>query len=264
MPRVEGSARAQDSHLTSAARHLRKASRIVVFTGAGISAESGLGTYRTGDSALWSEENMQRYANPRGFRRHAAEAWPWYDARRQAMLAAQPNAGHRALVDISRHVPQTLVFTQNIDRLHQRAGSPDVWELHGSLDHAKCFDCERPHSWPQTFALENVRCQSCGGLLRPDVVLFEEFLDEKIIESAMTEAARCDVLLSIGTSNQVQPAASIPWIAADHGIPVIVINADITGQEKGRTILHIEGKAAEVLPELVALAWPAPPAGSIA
>jgi NAD-dependent deacetylase len=245
-----------DQKIELAATKLRQAQFVVALTGAGISADSGLGTYRTGDTALWSSAHMERYANPAGFRKHSVEAWPWYDARRRAMLAAEPNEAHRALARIERHVPRMLLLTQNIDRLHHRAGSGAIIELHGSLDHAKCFECATPHPWPDQFTAEAVKCRACGGLLRPDVVFFEEFLDEESIERAFVEAGRCDLMLSIGTSNQVEPAASIPWVAADHGCPVFVINPDMTGQRSGETITHVLGQAAQILPAIVARAWP--------
>src|SRR5437762_13556516 len=127
--------------LAEAAEVLRNARSVVVLTGAGISAESGIPTYRSSATGLWSAANMQRYANPRGYRAHLPDSYEWYRKRAEGVAAAQPNTGHRALVAMAEHVAALLVATQNIDGLHLRAGSRDVIELHGNLREARCADC---------------------------------------------------------------------------------------------------------------------------
>lgn len=244
-----------DVSLERAAETLRDASSVVVFTGAGVSAESGLPTYRSGDDGLWKRADFERYANPTGYRQHASAAWRWYHSRAQFAAQVQPNAAHIAIAEIERRSRAFLLVTQNIDGLHQRTGSRNVLELHGSLRHARCFDCPATTPWPEDPG--EPECSSCGGLLRPDVVFFHENLPAGAMEQAVAAANRCALLISVGTSNVVFPAAEIPAQARAGGAVVWIVNPDAEGQMPERDgVLHMKGQAGEILPRLVELAWP--------
>lgn len=234
---------------------IRAATEIAVLTGAGVSAESGIPTFRDALTGLWANYRPEELATMAGFRRDSALVWGWYRMRRQSVVATKPNAGHLALARMGRLVPRLTLITQNVDGLHQRAGSNDVVELHGNIGRVKCSECGRPvDSWPDDPAVP--QCPTCGGLLRPDVVWFGEFLPPEAIARAHARAATCEVFLSVGTSNLVEPAASLPWIAARRGTPVVVINPTSEGQQTGRNIHHLVGRSGELLPQLVELVWP--------
>src|SRR5688572_11361450 len=191
-----------------AAATLRAAKSVVVFTGAGVSAESGLPTFRCGADAMWKSEDVARYANPRGYRAHSRDAWRWYCTRARAARTVEPNPGHRAIAEIERRVVDFVLVTQNVDGLHHRAGSQKVVELHGNLREPRCFECGEHAQWPDEDA--EPTCPSCGGLLRPNVVFFEENLPPGALERAQMAAAHCDLLISVGTSNLVWPARELP------------------------------------------------------
>ncbi len=229
-----------------------------MLTGAGVSAESGIPTFRDTMTGLWADYRPEDLATPRGFRRNPDLVWSWYRMRRLAVADARPNAGHQALAAMERLVPGFTLITQNVDGLHARAGSRDVVELHGNIGRVKCFACNRvAETFEDTDAVP--RCRACGGMLRPDVVWFGELLPPRALERAQQAAAGCDVFLSIGTSNVVEPAASLPWIAARRGALVVVINMTDEGQQTGDRIRHLMGPSGEILPRLVAAAWPEPP-----
>lgn len=234
----------------SPAALLRSARSVVVFTGAGVSAESGVPTYRSGDSALWSTELFERYATTRGYQAHLPKSYEWYRQRALAVAAASPNAGHRAIARLAALVPEVTLVTQNVDTLHRRAGSLDVVELHGSLREARCDGCDRRLPW--TDAPSEPWCGGCGGTLRPDVVLFGEMLPQPALERARVAALRCDVLVSVGTSNLVWPAKELPMIAHAAGADVLIVNTDFAGQPSGERIRHLRGPAGEVLPPIIA------------
>lgn len=234
---------------------LRESERIAVLTGAGISAESGIPTFRDAMAGLWAEYRPEELATRAGFRRDPALVWGWYRARRQAIAAALPNPGHRALAALETRCPGLTLITQNVDGLHQRAGSRAPVELHGNIGRVKCFDCDRVAA--QFVDGDEVpRCDVCGGLLRPDVVWFGELLPRQALEAAHRAAEGCDLFLSVGTSNLVEPAASLPWIAAAAGATVLVVNTSFEGQRQGSTIIPVPGPAGAVLPALVNAAWP--------
>lgn len=216
-----------DDRLTAA---LRAARRVVVLTGAGMSAESGVPTFR-GAGGLWKTYRAEDLATPQAFRRDPALVWAWYRSRQRAVAAAAPHAGHAALVRLAGRVPLTLV-TQNVDGLHQRAGSRDVIELHGSLWRLTCSaGCPhvaeaRPEAVPDDDA-PLPRCV-CGALQRPGVVWFGEQLPEEPVAAAWAAAADCDVLLSVGTSSIVYPAAALPSAAREAGAVIAEINPEPT------------------------------------
>ena len=234
---------------------LRGARRVMVLTGAGISAESGIPTFRDALTGLWANFNAEDLATPEAFARQPAVVWDWYASRRESVRRAKPNAGHRALVDLARRVPHCTLVTQNLDGLHQRAGSAGVGELHGNILRSRCsrenvvVDEPAPGPSPPP-------CPRCGAPLRPDVVWFGEVLPFEALAAAEEAAATCEVLLSVGTSNLVVPAASLPWMAAARGATVIVVNTTAEGQRHGPGIHHVLGPAGMVLPALVAAAWP--------
>lgn len=242
--------------IADAAQILKSARSVVVFTGAGMSAESGIPTYRTGADGLWSAANMEKYANPRGYRAHIPDSYEWYRLRAQRVAAAEPNVGHRAIVTMAEHVAHLTLATQNIDGLHQRAGSRDVIELHGNLREVRCVDCDGRVAWSE--APERPVCTRCGGMLRPDVVMFEEMLPWGAMEGAQVAAKSADVLISVGTSNVVWPAAELPLIASRSGAAVLIVNPELEGQPEGARVIHLRARAGEVLPALVSAAWSPP------
>jgi NAD-dependent deacetylase len=242
--------------LSVAARALRSAEHVCILTGAGVSAESGIPTFREAQTGVWAQFSPQELATPEAFANHPKRVWQWYAARRAMVRAAQPNPAHTALVTLASRVAHCTLVTQNVDDLHERAGSRDVVRLHGSLMHVRCgAGC--PGSVPAVDepGAEVPACPTCGALMRPDVVWFGEQLPMPPFEAARNAAVACDVFLSVGTSNVVEPAASLPWISATHGATVIVVNPTMDGQRKGPSILPIEGPAGVMLPRLIAEAF---------
>jgi NAD-dependent deacetylase len=213
---------------TEAAAALKGAKHVAVLTGSGISAESGIPTFRDAQTGLWSKFKPEDLATPEGFRRNPKLVWEWYAWRRGLVARAQPNAGHLALVELEQRVPEFTLITQNVDGLHQRAGSRRVIELHGNITRTKCFEEDiAVTEWKETGDAPP-RCPRCGGRLRPDVVWFGEALPAEAIESGLIASRRCDVFLSIGTSSLVHPAASLPFAAAERGATVVEINTAVT------------------------------------
>ncbi|MDF0732720.1 NAD-dependent deacylase [Pseudomonas entomophila] len=241
-----------DSQLLANARH------VVVFTGAGVSAESGIATFRDRLTGLWEHFDPARLASAEGFAEDPALVWGWYEMRRAGIALAQPNAAHRAIAELATRVPRLTLVTQNVDDLHERAGSREVLHLHGRLEAARCFDCARPvaASLPLPEGalagrrITPPRCTHCAGPLRPGVVWFGEYLPEAVLEQAFAAASACDLLLSVGTSGVVQPAASIPRLALDAGAHVLHINPQAVAGRHPRE-MAIAGKAGEVLPGLL-------------
>lgn len=221
------------------------ARRIAVLTGAGISAESGIPTFRDALTGLWSRFRPEELATPEAFVANPKLVWDWYAWRRAKVAEVAPNAGHVALARLQQRKPLTLV-TQNVDGLHQQAGSRDVIELHGNIRRVKCFDQGHPaERWDE--GGEVPRCARCGSLLRPDVVWFGEMLPEHALASATAAAAGCDVFLSVGTSSVVEPAASLALHAKRNGACVIEVNPEDTPLT--RFADHsLRGKAGAVLP----------------
>ena len=230
---------------------LLRARHVAVLTGAGISAESGIPTFRDALTGLWSRFRAEELATPEAFARDPALVWSWYRWRRERVLAAEPNAGHRALVELASRVSRLTLITQNVDGLHQRAGSRGVIELHGSILRARCTREETTVDAWEEREPGPPSCPSCGAPLRPDVVWFGEMLPEAALTAAWEAAGTCDVLLSVGTSNLVEPAASLPWLAAGRGATVIVINTTADGQRAGPSVHHLIGRAGEILPGIV-------------
>lgn len=235
------------------------AKRIVVFTGAGISAESGIPTFRDPLTGIWAHHDPEKLETASAFRADAALVWGWYLWRRAQVARAEPNAAHLAIVHLAK-TRQVTVVTQNIDDLHERAGSTDVIHLHGSLAQPKCFACHRipaDQSFENPIASEGLkieppRCPRCKGKLRPGVVWFGEDLPAAAWKRAVLATKGCDVLLSIGTSGGGVPAAEIPIIAQQSGAYVVHINPAPVAHQSSRVFCLI-GRAAEQVPDLVSL-----------
>lgn len=239
--------------LARAARALAGARRVLVSTGAGMSKESGIPTFRDAQEGLWAQFDPRELATEQGFRANPARVWRWYAERRARMLACQPHAGHRALVELEALVPELAVVTQNIDGLHQQAGSADVVELHGSIRRFKCLDCHHPFQGdapPAAPAGEPPPCPACGSPLRPDVVWFGELLPEAATARAWQLAERCDVLLVVGTSGQVWPAAELPHVARRQGATLLEVNPE-PSELTPLAHVFLAGPAGELLPALV-------------
>lgn len=236
------------------ARAIRGARFVAVLTGAGVSAESGVPTFRDALTGLWARYDPRLLATPAAFARDPKLVWDWYAMRRAMVRDVAPNAAHYALAALERRVPALLLATQNVDGLHQRAGSRNVVELHGNITRVKCSACAAPAAtWDD--AATPPRCAHCGGLLRPDVVWFEEMLPAAALAAAEDAAARCDVLLVAGTSAEVYPAAALPERARRGGARVVEINPAITPLS-ALADDTLRGPAGSVLPALLAAAFP--------
>lgn len=264
---------------------LHDCQKVVVFTGAGISAESGIPTFRDAQTGLWSKFNPQDVASTEAFRKNPQLVWDWYVHRAEFVRNAEPNSGHKAVSTLQACVADLSVITQNIDNLHQRAGTRNVLELHGSLFRLKAFvdtdelfagdtspiichicdgyaifdECDPYASKEDLSAIELragpvPRCPGCGALLRPDIVWFGEPLDIDILDSATRLADSCDLLICIGSSLEVQPAASIPVRAKCAGATIIEINPEPTSLSSHADVF-LQGKAAEILPAFVNMVW---------
>lgn len=237
---------------------LRTASHIAVFTGAGVSAESGIATFRDSLTGLWERFDAASLATPEAFQADPALVWGWYEWRRMQVLQAQPNPAHQAIAELARHVPRLTLITQNVDDLHERAGSPDVIHLHGSLHTPRCFRCGKapatslgtPDEPEGGRRLEPPRCSACEGPLRPGVVWFGESLPVDALNAAYEAARDCDVLLSVGTSGVVYPAAEVPELAWRAGATVVHVNPQPQASHREREFALV-GPAGEQLPDLV-------------
>ena len=229
---------------------LADAERIAVLTGAGISRESGLPTFR-GAEGLWRQRRPEQLATPEAFARDPKTVWEWYNWRRSVVAAAQPNPGHYALVELEKRAPDFTLITQNVDGLHYRAGSRRLLKLHGDIWVVRCTGCNS-ESVNREVPLAELppRC-TCGALLRPGVVWFGESLPEEALEQSVAAAERAQVFLVVGTSGVVQPAATLPLIAKRAGDRVIEINHEETPLTP---MVHasFHGASGELLPQLVA------------
>lgn len=232
---------------------LRGARAVAVLTGSGVSAESGVPTFRDAQTGLWARYDPADLATPEAFGRDPGLVWAWYGWRRKLVREAVPNPGHLALAELERRVPRLALITQNVDGLHQRAGSGGVIELHGDITRTKCsvegvmVEDYDPEGSPPV-------CPNCGAPLRPDVVWFGEALPAGALRAASDAASSCDLFFSVGTSGLVQPAASLPFEALRGGATVVEVNPDDTPLTRGADYA-LRGKAGEVLPALVAAAY---------
>jgi NAD-dependent deacetylase len=234
-------------HIESAAEILNGAGRVAVLTGAGISAESGVPTFR-GPDGLWRKYRAEDLATPEAFARDPKLVWEWYDWRRERIANVVPNFGHAILAQWEERFPVFTLITQNVDGLHAKAGSRKVLELHGNIWKTRCT-AEGTVLKHFEVPLRTIPplCPSCGALLRPHIVWFGEPLESPVIDRALAESSACDVFLAIGTSALVHPAADLPFHAASNGAKIIEINPDPTPLTHEAT-LSLRGKAGEVLP----------------
>jgi NAD-dependent deacetylase len=234
---------------------LKQAKHVVVFTGAGVSAESGIPTFRDSLTGLWERFDAQDLATPNAFRKDPALVWGWYEWRRMQVLRALPNPAHLAIATLARLVPRLTVITQNVDDLHERADSTDVLHLHGSLHRPRCAICGQAHHLLAAIPnepeggrrLSPPVCDQCGGPVRPGVVWFGEDLPVRELHLAQKQAQACDLFFTIGTSGLVYPAAHIPVLAKQAGAQVVQINPSATPLDKACT-WSLQGAAGVVLP----------------
>ncbi|KAG9333831.1 hypothetical protein JZ751_010048 [Albula glossodonta] len=263
-----GSSLARQTHTTENARPssdmsefrkaFSKAKHIAVITGAGVSAESGIPTFR-GAGGLWRKWKTQDLATPEAFSRNPSRVWEFYHHRREMALAARPNAAHQALAEcearLSRQGRCVTIITQNTDELHQRAGSKHILEIHGNLFKTRCVSCgevESNHRSPtQTPATPACEDDECNGLLRPNVVWFGETLDSDILTKVEEELGMCDLCLVVGTSSIVFPAAMFAPQVASRGVPVAEFNTETTPVTSGFTF-HFQGPCGTTLPRALA------------
>jgi NAD-dependent deacetylase len=239
---------------------LRAAKKVVVFTGAGVSAESGIPTFRDALTGLWARFDAERLATPEAFQQDPELVWGWYEWRRHKVMQAQPNPAHIAIAELAQRLPGLSVITQNVDDLHERAGLRKVIHLHGSLHAPRCSACGRAHAL--SFDMQEVepdegrrlappRCVACQGLVRPGVVWFGEALPRQAFDAAIAAVEQCDLLLSIGTSGLVYPAAEMPGLARRKGAHVVQVNPAASGLDSVSN-WHVQGRAGERLPGMLA------------
>ena len=233
---------------------LRSAKFVTALTGAGVSKESGIPTFREAQTGLWARYDPMELATPLAFKKNPKLVWKWYQWRRELISNAEPNPGHYALKELELRVPKFTLITQNIDGFHKQAGSKNIIELHGNINRNKCFDEGIVvDSWKDNDAIPP-HCPNCGGLIRPDVVWFGENLPSVVINDAIQAAQTAEVFFSIGTSTLVHPAASLPIYAMNGGAIVVEINPDETpiSQKVHYAIREPSGK---VLPHLIQQVW---------
>src|ERR1035437_5939694 len=241
---------------------LRAAKHVVVITGAGVSAESGIPTFRDALTGLWERFDAEDLATPGAFRKDRELVWGWYEWRRMKVLKAQPNPAHLAIAELMQYVPRLTVITQNVDDLHERAGSNDVLHLHGSLHHPRRSVCAQAHTFPPGIPEEPEGgrrmhppvCNQCAGPVRPGFVWFGESLPPKELHLAFDAAKECDLLFSIGTSGLVYPAAQIPDLAKQSGAKLARINPTASQQESA-VDWNLLGPAGQLMPVVVATAF---------
>ena len=229
--------------------YLKKAKKAAVLTGAGISAESGVPTFR-GEDGIWKKFRAEELANFDAFMKNPDMVWEWYAYRKKMMSEVNPNPGHYALVKMEKFYPDFTLITQNIDNLHRIAGSKKILELHGNIRRNYCIECKKQYDDEQLqLGGEAPRC-SCGGLIRPDVVWFGEMLPQNVLTEAFQAAESCEVFFSIGTSAVVNPAALLPLTAKNADALLVEINPE-------ETVLtstahhHLHGPSGEILPQLL-------------
>lgn len=229
---------------------LKEAKSICILTGAGISAESGVETFR-GANGLWSKLKPEELASFDAFMRNPEMVWEWYNYRKKIMHEVKPNSAHYALAKMENLVKDFTLVTQNIDNLHCRAGSRNVLELHGNIERSYCIGCGKIFENIEITSDNKIpHCTICNGLIRPDVVWFGEMLPEGVFEKSMEAAMRSDIFFSVGTSAVVYPAAGLPLTAKRAGAYVVEINTDTT-EISHQVDECLVGKAGEILPLIV-------------
>lgn len=237
--------------LAAIARRLARAEASVCLTGAGVSAESGISTFRDAATGLWFRFDPEQLASVDGFRNNPNLVWRWYRDRVRAVQDAQPNPGHVALARLAQILDGFTTITQNVDDLHERAGSADVVHLHGRLTVYRCLECGTPVQLDltQRLAAEPPVCAACAGLIRPGVVWFGELLDANLWEQAYAACQQAQVMLVVGTSGLVWPAAELPLLARRAGAHIVEVNPEDT-ELTGWADTCVRGRSGEVLPLL--------------
>ena len=236
-----------EAKLDELEKALRGSPKIAVLTGAGISAESEIPTFR-GQDGLWKQFRAEQLATPQAFHRNPALVWEWYDWRRGIIASKEPHAGHRVLARWERHFPHFVLITQNVDGLHRKAGSQNVLELHGNIWEVRCTaDGRVSENFDAPLKSIPPLCPACGSLLRPNVVWIGEALPVETLEEAYAASASCDLMFVIGTSAFIQPAASLPLLAVQRGAPVVEVNPEPTPLTASVDFVF-QGKAGEILP----------------
>lgn len=232
---------------------LRSSRRVCVLTGSGISAESGVPTFREAQTGLWEKFDPHELATPEAFLRDPTLVWKWYRWRRELVAKAEPNAGHRALVDLASRLDEFTLITQNVDGLHQRAGSKDVIEFHGNIFEDRCFveGCVISDTSHQADSVPT--CPACSGNLRPGVVWFGEAIPESALHRSMNAVSNCDLFFSVGTSSLVWPAAGLAETARASGAGIVEVNPNTTPLSSSSDFCLV-GLAGAMLPALLS-AW---------
>ena len=233
--------------LNEARELIESSSNVVFLTGAGMSAESGVPTFR-GKDGLWKKFKAEELATPEAFQSDPKTVWEWYDSRRAKLRTVRPNAGHYSIAKFGLRKDVNIV-TQNVDGLHKKAGSKDIHELHGNIWTVKCTRCSKKSENYDVPIKILPKCE-CGGLLRPGVVWFGESLNQKILSRSSEALSKANLTVVVGTSGLVQPAASLAMIAKSNGSKVIEINLNKT-PNYGLIDLFLIGKAAEILPQML-------------
>jgi len=229
---------------------LAEAQKVVVLTGAGVSAESGIKTFRDPDG-LWAKFNPAELASADGFMSNPELVWSWYQHRREIIYSTKPNPGHYAIAQMEKLFPHFTLITQNVDRLHQSAGSTTVYELHGNIIDNHCMNCKKPYT--EEIDLQSKQppsCPECGGKIRPSVVWFGEMLPYDTLMKAQHESASCDVFFSVGTSGEVYPAADLPIIALRSGALLVEVNPNDTVLSRAAHI-RLKAPSGVALPILI-------------
>lgn len=229
---------------------LKTAKNVVIFTGAGVSAESGIKTFRDPDG-LWSKFSPEELASMDGFMNNPQLVWEWYSMRLDVVNNAKPNAGHIAAANMEQYFENVTVITQNVDKLHHRAGNKKVFELHGNIVENYCSKCKTPFT--QIIQKDNKKvpqCDKCGGYIRPAVVWFGENLPEYDLNESIKAANKADIMFVIGTSGEVYPAAQLPFYAKDAGAFVVEINPNTTALTPYLDI-SLQGFSGEILPKIL-------------
>jgi len=221
---------------------------VVVFTGAGISAESGVPTFR-GQNGLWNEFRVEDLATPQAFAAHPKRVWEWYSWRRELISRIEPNLGHLAVAKFEKFFSEFCLVTQNVDGLHDRAGNKQFLKLHGDIWEVRCVSCGLSRIDRQAVLPSLPPLCECGGLLRPGVVWFGEMLPGDVFERAVGATQSCDLFFSVGTSAQVFPASQLPGIARQHGAYVVEVNIEPSAAS-GEAHEVLLGKAGEILPAI--------------
>jgi NAD-dependent deacetylase len=235
--------------LAEIAERLKAATNVLALTGAGISQESGVPTFR-GRDGLWKSFRAEDLATPEAFERDPATVWQWYNWRRSLIKPLAPNPGHYALAALEKAIETFTLVTQNVDGLHRAAGSTNPIEMHGTLWRVRCLQCNKCFENREVPIQILPTCNACGGLLRPDVVWFGEALDADLLHAISRAVEKAHVMLIVGTSGKVQPAASFGLLAKKAGAFVVEVNRSKTPQSPFFDI-SLEGKAGEILPLLV-------------